>query len=119
MTGDNQEYITISLSDLKAIERLAVVEAGHEILVNDFQKSRDHVDETLIKIFDKVDSIPGKITACKDTLEDDIKSTYMTKTAGVLLEQNIKSIKWWIVSTVGGFTGAGVVALWLLNVKIL
>lgn len=97
------------------LERLAVVEASHKILVDDFQKSRDHIDDSLNKIFDKVNSIPGKITDCKDTLESDIRQTYMTKDAGKLLQKNINSVKIWIVSSVGGFTAAGVFIMWLLK----
>ena len=123
MTGSKQETITITLEDLKALERLAVVEAGHKILVGDFQKSRDHVDNTLIKIFDIVNSIPGKITDCKDTLEKDIDDTYMSKNAAKLMEtrfnSSVRSIKIWIASSVTGATGAGILAMWLLNIKIL
>jgi len=119
--SDDQEKITISLTDLKALERLAVQEAGHKILVGDFQKSRDHIDETLTKIFEKVNSIPGKITECKDVLEKDIDDKYMSKDAGVILEERLtnstKSIKLWIVSTVSGCTGTGIFILWLLNVN--
>lgn len=121
MTGDNKKTITLSLEDLKALERLAVVEAGHKILVGDFQKSRDHVEETLNKIFAKVNSIPGKVTECKNTLEEDIKDTYMSKPEGELMEQrfnsSVRSIKIWIVSTVSGCTSAGVFLLWLLKIN--
>ena len=119
MTGENQEMVTISLSDINALERLAVVEAGHKILVEDFQKSRDHVDKSLIKIFDKVNSIPGKVTDCKNTLEKDINDKYMSKEAGRLMEQrfnsSVRSIKLWIVSTVTGATGTGVTVLWFFK----
>lgn len=113
----------MSLADLDVRERLAVVEAGHEILVEDFQKSRDHLEEMVVKIFDKVDEIPDDVTDCKDTLEKDIKDTYMSKSAGELMESrfnsSVRSIKLWIVSSVTGATGAGVIALWLLNIKII
>jgi len=121
MTGSSQKTITITPEDLKALERLAVLEAGHKILVGDFQKGRDHVDKTLDKIFEKVNSIPGKVTECKDTLEKDINDKYMSKAAGLLLEQkltsNTKSLKLWIVSSVGGATSAGVFLLWLLKIN--
>ena len=124
MSGENKnEMITMSLADLDVRERLAVVEAGHEILVEDFQKSRDHLEEMVVKIFDKVDEIPDDVTDCKDTLEKDIKDTYMSKSAGELMESrfnsSVRSIKLWIVSSVTGATGAGVIALWLLNIKII
>jgi len=120
MPGDeDNKTVNISLQDIKALERLAVVEASHKILVGDFQNSRDHVNESLNKIFDIVNSIPGKITECKDTLEHDIDNTYMTKTAGVLLEQklssNTRSIKLWIVSSVSGATAAGVAIMWFFK----
>lgn len=116
---NDTDTVTITLADLEALQRLAVVESGHKILVGDFQKSRDHIDETLVKIFDKVNSIPGKVTDCKNTLEKDINDKYMSKEAGKLLEQrltsNTRSIKLWIVSTVTGATGAGVMALWFFK----
>jgi len=118
MSGEG-ETITITLEDLKALERLAVNEAKLDILVNDFQKNRDDSKETLNQLFALIRAIPGKITECKDTLEKDIKDTYMTKEAGVLLEQrltsNTRSIKLWIVSTVTGATGTGIAVLWFFK----
>jgi hypothetical protein len=119
MTGENQETVNISLTDLEALQRLAVVESGHKILVGDFQKSRDHLNEILAKIFEKVDSIPGKVTDCKETLEKDINEKYMSKEAGKLLEQRLtsstRSIKLWIVSTVTGASATGVFILWFFK----
>ena len=120
---DKNKMVTISVSDIEALQRLAVVESSHKILVEDFQKSRDHIDETLIKIFDKVNSIPNTVTStvsdCKDTLEKDIKDSYMSKSAGQLMEQrfnsSVRSIKLWIVSTVTGATGTGVAILWFFK----
>lgn len=115
------DAILITLADLKAIERLAVQEAKLDILVGDFQKGRDHTEETLDKMFTLIRDIPGKVTDCKDTLEKDIKDSYMSKTDAKLMEQrfnnSVKSIKLWIVSTVSGCTGTGVFLLWLLNVN--
>ena len=119
MSGDGDK-ITITLEDLKALERIAVTEAKLDILVNDFQKNRDDSKETLDQLFALIRAIPGKITECKDTLEKDIKDTYMTKDAGVLLEQrltsSVRSIKLWIVSTVTGATAAGVFILWFFKI---
>jgi len=65
-----------------------------------------------------------KLTECKNELHEEIMGnvtdTYMTKKDGLLLEQhlasNIKSIRLWIVATVGGFTSAGILVAWLLGV---
>lgn len=118
--SDDDGKITITLEDLKALERLAVVEAKLDILVEDFQKNRDDSKEILNQLFALIRAIPGKITECKDTLEKDIKDTYMTKDAGILLEQrltsNTKSIKLWIVSSVSSAAAGGVFILWFFKV---
>jgi len=113
--SDN-ETVTITLADLKALEKLAVQEAKLEILVGDFQASRKHTDETIGQIFELLREFPSKVNQCRDELETDIEKIYMTKQDGKLLEQhlasNIRSIKLWIVSSVGGFTAAGVCISW-------
>lgn len=118
--SDENDKITITLKDLKTLERLAVVEAKLDILVGDFQKTRSDSKETLDQLFRLIRDIPAKITDCKDTLEKDIKDTYMSKTAAELMEtrfnSSVRSIKLWIVSTVSGATAAGVFALWFFKI---
>ena len=118
MSGD-KDTITITLEDLKALERIAVTEAKLDILVNDFQKNRDDSKETLDQLFALIRAIPAKITDCKDTLEKDIKETYMSKTAAELMEtrfnSSVRSIKLWIASSVSGAVAAGVFVMWFFK----
>ena len=123
---DNHETITISLSDLKALERLAVTEAQVPILAADFQRHRDvsesalkDINDSIGKIYVIIRGMPKQVNDCRDELEQDIKNSYMSKGAGELLEQrldnSVKSVKIWIVSTVGGFTAAGLFLAWFFK----
>ena len=84
MTGENQETVTISLADIKALERLAVVEAGHDILVNDYQTSRKQTDENIAKIYELLRAFPKQVSDCSDALEvkihADLEKHYATDT---------------------------------------
>jgi len=71
MPGENKT-ITLTLSDLKALERLAVVESGHDILVKDFQATRKHTDENIAKIFELLRAFPKQVADCSDMLEGKI-----------------------------------------------
>lgn len=125
MAGEN-EFVTISLSDLKALERLAVAEAEHKILAEDFQRHREvsesnlkDINVNISKIYDLTRAHGRQVNECKNEIENEMKDTYMSKTDGMLLEQhlanNIRSVKLWIVSSVGGFTTAGLLILWTLK----
>ncbi|MCH9712738.1 MAG: hypothetical protein K0U20_08960 [Proteobacteria bacterium] len=121
------QTVTITLEDLKALERLAVGEAKIEILVGDFQAHKTSeekrlaaIDTNIGKIYEIIRGFPTKVNDCRDDLEQTIARDYMTKKDGKMLEQhlanNIKSVKLWIVSSVGGFTAAGVLLLWLFKI---
>ncbi|MCH9735413.1 MAG: hypothetical protein K0U78_12820 [Actinomycetia bacterium] len=122
MGSDNEKTITLTLSELKALERLAVQEAKVEILVTDFQRHREYSEKTLTEIFTLLRDVPKTITDCRDTLEKDIDDTYMSKTEGKLMEEHfsgyVRSIKIWMVSTVGGFSAAGIAVMWFFNIGI-
>ena len=84
MTGETQETVTISLQDLKALERLAVVESGHDILVKDYQATRDNTDENIGKIYELLRAFPKQVVDCSDALEvkihADLEKHYATDT---------------------------------------
>ncbi|MCH9735388.1 MAG: hypothetical protein K0U78_12695 [Actinomycetia bacterium] len=67
MAGD--EKVTVSLSDIKALEKIAVQEAKLEILVGDFQTTRKNTDENVVKIFELLREFPKKVSDCSDALE--------------------------------------------------
>ncbi len=115
----NDEQVLIKLSDLKVLERLAVEEAKLSILAEDFQRHRDVVQSSMKeltvnigKLYDLSRAFPDTVSNCRDKMENDFGKIYMTKQDGALLEQhlanNIRSVKLWIVSSVGGFSAAGV-----------
>lgn len=121
------EQIVLTLEDVKVLERIAVTEAKLEILVNDFQSNKIMTDSNLkdisdniSKIYDLTRAFPEQIKECRQELEADIEDLYMLKKDSELLEQhlinNVKSIKLWIVTSVGGFTSAGLFILWVFNV---
>ena len=69
---DDNKIIKISLQDLKALERLAVVESGHDILVKDYQATRNHTDENIGKMFELLRAFPKQVADCSDDLETKI-----------------------------------------------
>lgn len=113
------EVIQVSLEDIEVIKTVAVQGAKLEILVEDFQTSKKETNDNLGKLFELLRSNAKHVTDCKDELEKDIEKVYMTKKDGEILEQhlanNIRSIKLWIVSSVGGFSAAGVLMVWALK----
>ena len=68
MPGDN-EQVTISLADIKALEKIAVQEAKLDILVGDFQATRTHTDENIVKIYELLRAFPKQVADCSDALE--------------------------------------------------
>ncbi len=114
-SSDNKE------SDINV--KMGVQEAKLDILVNDFQESRAKTDKSLDAIFNQIRATGDKLVKCKNEIEKDMRDNYMSSNDAKLLEDRLtkdtKSIKLWIVSTVGGFFSAGVVILWLMNVGII
>jgi hypothetical protein len=120
------EQVTLSIDDLKSLERLAVTEAKLKILIDDFKGNRKltqdnlkDIKESIMQVYELSRNFPQQIIDCRREVEHDFEGKYMTKTDGVILERHIsdkvKSIKLWIVSSVGGFTSAGLVILWFFN----
>lgn len=116
----------ISENELQSLIKIGVQEAKLEILVDDFKKHKELSERQLTKIttdigriYDITRQTPKQVEQCRRELEKDIHESYMTKTAGAMLEQrlenNIKSIKLWMVATVGGFTSAGIFILWFFK----
>ena len=101
-------------------ERAIAMQTKLDILINDFQVARTSTDKNSANIFSLIRSNEVKLSTCRNDLEKDIERLYMTKEAGLAMESrlnnNFKSIKAWIVTTVGGFTAAGLLILWALNV---
>lgn len=120
----------ITQKELESLIAIGVQEAKLGILVTDFQDHKHDADKRLAAIdlnisnvYDLVRNFPEHVKRCQDELEDDMEDKYMTKKDGVILEQhlanNIRSIKLWIVSSVGGATAAGVLIIWFLNLKVI
>lgn len=118
-----KDSITLSLEELKSLERIAVQEAKLDILVSDFQENKRtseihvrDIHDNVARIYDLIRAFPQQIIKSKNDIENDLERLYLTKTESQLLEQhlanNIRSIKLWIVTSVGGFTSAGVFILW-------
>lgn len=125
--GTNESTVTLSVDELRQLERLAVQEAKLEILVEDFQANKKRterhisdINDNISRIYDITREFPAQINQTKDDIERDFSLQYMTKTDGKLLEQHVtnivKSVKLWILATVGGFTSAGLVILWAVNI---
>ena len=116
----------ISKEDLESLIKIGVQEAKLNILVEDFQdhkhdadKRLEAIDRNIGNVYKLVRDFPTKVKECQDDLEIDIKNTYMTKKDGQILEQHldnsIKSVKLWIVSSVGGATTAGIFIMWFFK----
>lgn len=118
-------------SEIQQAVEMAVAKSEIAALAMSFSEHVSKEDTYLKEIFDKLRKVqediskwPLQIEKCSSDLEQDILSkieaTYMTKKDGQLLEQHlinsVRSIKLWIVSTVGGFTTAGVLIAWYLKV---
>ena len=126
MPPSEDEFVTIKMSDIKVLERLAVEEARLGILAEDFQRHRTLSEKQLTdinanigKIYDLERALPDRISDCQEKMELDIEKKYMTKQDGLMLEQhlahNIRSVKMWIVSSVSGATATGVFIMWFFN----
>lgn len=126
MSGNATEHVTLSIDDLKSLERLAVTEAKLKILIDDFKGNRrltndnlKDIKESITQVYELTRTFPQQIIDCRREVEHDFSKIYMTKTDGVILERHIsdkvKSVKLWIVSSVGGFTSAGLLILWFFN----
>ena len=122
--------VDITQKEIDSLVKIGVQEAKLHILVNDFQdhkqdadKRLEAIDTNIGNIYKLVRDFPERVSRCQDELENDIKDTYMTKKAGELLEEHltndIKSIKLWIVSSVGGATAAGLLIIWFFNLKVI
>ena len=119
----------ISQQELDSLVQLGVQKAQLHILVEDFQEHKrtadkrlEAIDTNIGNVYKLVRDFPDRVSRCQDELESDIKDTYMTKKAGELLEEHltndIKSIKLWIVSSVGGATAAGLLVMWFFNLRV-
>ena len=122
--------VDITQKEIDSLVKIGVQEAKLHILVSDFQdhkhdadKRLEAIDNNIGNVYKLVRDFPERVSRCQDELENDIKDTYMTKKAGELLEEHltndIKSIKLWIVSTVGGATAAGFLIIWFFNLKVI
>lgn len=119
----------ISQNELDSLIKIGVQEAKLNILVEDFQdhkhdadKRLEVIDNNIGNVYKLVRDFPERVKRCQDDLEDDIKDVYMTKKDGEILEQhltnNIRSIKLWIVSSVGGATATGIFIMWFFNLRL-
>lgn len=122
-----EEKITLTRTELEQQIKQAVTEAKVDQLYKAFSDHEIKEDSYLKDIFDKIRMVqeamggwPIKLSQCSDTLEQDIKDyvkeNFMSKPDAELLKQSfsneLRSIKLWIVSTVGGFTSAGLLIAW-------
>ena len=127
---NNQGSITLTLKEISALEKAAVQGAKLSILVDDFQEHKhvadkrlEAIDTNIGNVYKLVRDFPSKVSRCQDDLEKDIERLYMSKTSGELMEQrlnnNIRSIKLWIVSSVGGATATGIFIMWFYNLRLI
>ena len=118
----------ITDNELKSLIKIGVQEAKLDILVADFQdhkhdadKRLEAIDRNVGNVYKLVREFPERVKRCQDDLEDDIERVYMTKKDGQILEQHldnsIKSVKLWIVSSVGGATTAGIFIMWFFKLE--
>ena len=112
MQNDKDQHI----EDVHALIETGVLKTKLEILITDFQSSKVELNDNLTRIYELIRVFPNSINDCKDSIELDLHTYYMTKKDGKLLEQHlsnsIMSIKIWIVASIGGFTAAGAVLIW-------
>lgn len=120
----------ISDNELQSLIQLGVQEAKLHILVSDFQdhkhdadKRLETIDTNIGNVYKLVRDFPERVKRCQDDLEIDIERIYMTKKDGKILEQHlvnsIKSVKLWIVSSVGGAVAAGILIMWVFNLRVI
>ena len=120
----------ITQKEIDSLVKIGVQEAKLHILVSDFQdhkrdadKRLEAIDNNIGNVYKLVRDFPSRVSSCQDELEKDIERLYMSKNAGKLMEQrlnnNIRSIKLWIVSSVGGATATGVFIMWFFNLRVL
>ena len=120
----------ITQNEIDSLIKIGVQEAKLHILVADFQdhkndadKRLEAIDNNISNVYKLVRDFPERVKRCQDDLENDIERVYMTKKDGQILEQHldnsIKSVKLWIVSSVGGATAAGIFILWFFNLRVI
>jgi hypothetical protein len=116
---DNQK-IQMTIQEIEQRDRAVAMQTKLDILIKDFQAGRTANDKHFVEIFSLFRGNEAKLHNCRDELQKEIKATYMTQAAGEAMElrlsNNLKSVKTWIVTTVGGFTAAGLLVLWALNI---
>jgi len=109
----------ISQEVLDSLVDIGVQKAKLGILVDDYRESKKQTDDNLKRIYDLLRKFPEQIKECRDELETDTATIYMTKNSGDRLEErvtsNIRSIKLWIVSSVGGFSASGIFIIYMLK----
>lgn len=113
----------VSQEEIESLKQQAVQEAKLNILIEDFQRHKSDEEARWTEMFTLVRSLektfPEKLSTCKSNVEksvlDHVEEHYMNKSDGKLIYEKINSIKLWIVSTVGGFTAAGVLIVWFLK----
>lgn len=128
------ETITLTQSELQQRIQQALTDSKMDLLYKTFETFQKNEQEHLKDIFDKLRELnerinqwPLKLKECSTGLDEDLKS-YMDEhymkieTANnkfqsmeERLDHGLNSIKLWIVATVGGFTAAGLLIAWALD----
>ncbi len=114
------EKIQMTQQELEQHDLAITMQTKLDVLINDFHASRTANDKHFAEIFTLIRNNDSKLQACRNDVVKEVDNAYMTKTAAETMElrliNNFKSIKTWIVTTVGAFTAAGILILWALNV---
>lgn len=128
------ETVTMTMAELQQRIQQALTDSKLEVLEKSFEIFQKTEQATLREIFDKLRELgdhvtgwPLRLNECASGVDEDLKQ-YMDQhymkieTANgrfnsmeERVDHGLKSIKLWIVATVGGFTAAGVVILWVLD----
>lgn len=122
-----EEKITMSRAEFKNAVDAAVLKEQVTTLTSTVEAAEIKQQQYLRDIFEKIRDVqkdiggwPNRLSQCSSDLEHEMlehmKRTYMTHKDGQLIRQeftnSVRSLKLWIVSTVGGFTAAGIVLAW-------
>lgn len=88
MSGE--EMVTMSESQFELAKEVAVHGKQLEILIEDYQKSRDLMIDSMEKLGHGINEIPKMISDCKEELEDDIMDSTSSK---YVTHEELNSIK--------------------------
>ena len=117
----DQETITITQTEKDLLMQGGKHEAEISMLIESFNKHAEKEESYLQHIFRKLETLQGdvsqfplKLTNCKNETEKDIldhvSEHYYSKEDAV---KDFRSLKWWMVGTVGGFTSAAGIIMWI------